>query len=301
MTKLVRWSEDDGGASELERRILRSDRELEPPPGAEALGWTKLSAQLGLPGSLLSAATLEAAAETAPLAPPALAGSSGVTAASKVLVPAATGSFGFLKGVAVGVLFSGALWQAHQWLSSEVPPKQGAAPPGAQAVGVASEPAGRWNVALPVPVAAEDEPVRSSSASAPASNVQASPRSQAPALPPTPSLAPSIVSFGEVSEPLQITAEQGESQLKEEAELLRQARARLRANDLAAAFALLETSRRRFSTTELDQEREALSIELLFRSGQAQAAGVRARAFLAAFPESPHAARLRAFAGSRHP
>jgi len=77
--------------------------------------------------------------------------------------------------------------------------------------------------------------------------------------------------------------------------LLRRARAELQAGSLALAFATLEASRERFATPELAQEREALTIELLYRSGQRAAAGERALAFLARFPESPHAARLRGF------
>jgi outer membrane protein assembly factor BamD (BamD/ComL family) len=104
-----------------------------------------------------------------------------------------------------------------------------------------------------------------------------------------------VATFGESSESEPTSAAQRASQLRQEAQLLRQARARLRAGELAAAFALLETSRQHDSTNELYQEREALSIELLFRSGQAAAANGRARTFLRSFPESPHAARLRTF------
>ena len=46
---------------------------------------------------------------------------------------------------------------------------------------------------------------------------------------------------------------------------------------------------------ELYQEREALMIELLYRSGQVTAAEQRARAFLSHFPESPHAQQIRRF------
>ena len=89
-----------------------------------------------------------------------------------------------------------------------------------------------------------------------------------------------------------------QSRLDEEAALLRQARSELRAGSLAAAFATLEASRAKFSAPELYQEREALLIELLSRSGQREQARERARRFLAGFPESPHAAAVRAFAAS---
>ena len=86
------------------------------------------------------------------------------------------------------------------------------------------------------------------------------------------------------------------SRLKEEAALLRRARSELRAGALSAAFATLEASRQKFTAPELSQEREALAIELLYRSGERTAAAARAREFLARFPGSPHGAAIRAFA-----
>ena len=86
------------------------------------------------------------------------------------------------------------------------------------------------------------------------------------------------------------------SQLQAEAQALRNARAELRSGRLADAFATLEASRRQFSAPELYQEREALMIELLQRSGQVTAARERANAFLSRFPESPHAEQIRRFA-----
>ena len=86
------------------------------------------------------------------------------------------------------------------------------------------------------------------------------------------------------------------SQLKAEARALRGARAALRAGRYNEAFATLEASRRRFSAPELDQEREALTIELLAHGGQHEAATQRAKAFLNRFPDSPHASRVRQFA-----
>ena len=80
--------------------------------------------------------------------------------------------------------------------------------------------------------------------------------------------------------------------------MLLRARAELRAGRLAAAFATLEASREKFSFPELVQEREALLIELLYRSGERASAAEKSRAFLARYPESPHAARLRRLASA---
>jgi hypothetical protein len=84
----------------------------------------------------------------------------------------------------------------------------------------------------------------------------------------------------------------------EEAELVRRAREALRAGEWAAAGHELARAGVRFPQGMLLEEREALAVELLFRTGQRATATVRARAFLAAHPTSAHASRLRAFLGS---
>ena len=87
-----------------------------------------------------------------------------------------------------------------------------------------------------------------------------------------------------------------ESQLRAEAALLHSARAALRAGDVAAAFAALEAARARFPKGALVQEREALVIELLAKSGQREAARASAGTFLKTFPESSLAPRVRELA-----
>jgi outer membrane protein assembly factor BamD (BamD/ComL family) len=75
--------------------------------------------------------------------------------------------------------------------------------------------------------------------------------------------------------------------------VLRDARSRLHSGDLSGAFARLETSRTWFPHGRLVQEREALTVELLFRSGQHGAARQRAQAFVKAFPRSAFAPHMR--------
>jgi hypothetical protein len=86
-----------------------------------------------------------------------------------------------------------------------------------------------------------------------------------------------------------------QSRLEEEAALLRQARAQLRRGQPSAALATMEASRREFAAPELRQEREALTIEILHAGGQHAEAKARGLDFLARYPESPHAARIRSF------
>lgn len=272
MSKIDRLSENDSDASELERSVLRADQGMQPPMGAEAVVWSKLSAELGLPASL-GIAALDATSPTAH-------------------VPAAASSLGFVKGVVVGVLASGALWQGHRWLSAPEPHTN---PPAQQANGPAARPSSSHKADAAPPASVlrqQSDPPRptlppSARAASPVIELQRTTE---------PSGAPSVAGFADENPTAPLSPEQRASRLKEEASLLRQARAQLRAGDLAGASSLLVTSGRRFSMPELYQEREALAIELLYRSGQTAAAITRAQAFLATFPESPHAARLRSFA-----
>lgn len=85
------------------------------------------------------------------------------------------------------------------------------------------------------------------------------------------------------------------SALREESLVLLEARAALRAGNPGSALELLNRARARFPRGALVQEREALTIEALSRSGQPQVAAQRAEAFLRQFPRSPHAADVRRY------
>jgi hypothetical protein len=86
------------------------------------------------------------------------------------------------------------------------------------------------------------------------------------------------------------------SRLAAEGQIVLEARRALRDGDATAALHRLERARRAFADGALVQEREALTIEALHRAGQREAAASRARVFLRAYPGSPHAASVRAFA-----
>ncbi|WP_437972944.1 hypothetical protein WMF11_28395 [Sorangium sp. So ce295] len=86
-----------------------------------------------------------------------------------------------------------------------------------------------------------------------------------------------------------------ESRLREELTLLGDARAALRRGDASGALRIAEQARHRFPGGALAQEREALTIEALWQSGDRAAAAQRASAFLLAYPSSPHVPRLRSF------
>jgi hypothetical protein len=87
-----------------------------------------------------------------------------------------------------------------------------------------------------------------------------------------------------------------ESRMHQEARLVAEARMALRANAAARAAALLAELERDFPDGVLRQEREALAIET--RTGQPRAARERGERFLAAYPGSLHATRVRALIGA---
>jgi hypothetical protein len=76
-----------------------------------------------------------------------------------------------------------------------------------------------------------------------------------------------------------------------EGALLLRARQEL-ASDPASALALTEEAGRRFPDGALAPEREVLAIEALARLGRLPSARARLAAFRAAYPQSPHLARL---------
>jgi hypothetical protein len=121
---------------------------------------------------------------------------------------------------------------------------------------------------------------------------EAEPPSEPEASPP-PSPAPGAEASP--SSPSAITPAERASRLREESRLLSEARDALRRGDSAGALRKLEEARTRFAGGMLGQEREALTIEALYRGGQREAAAARAASFLRAYPLSPHATRVQAF------
>ena len=87
------------------------------------------------------------------------------------------------------------------------------------------------------------------------------------------------------------------SRLAAEGGVVLEARRDLREGRPEDALRLLDAARTEFAAGALVQEREALAIEALSRSGRREAARARAAAFLRAYPGSPHAASVKTFAG----
>jgi len=284
VTTPKRWIDEQSDADDFERALLRSELDVAPPADMETDVLKRVMAVVapvapGIPGG-----------PTVPVAPAA-----GGIAATGALAKSAATLGGLGKGFALGVGVSIAAATGNHFLASNSPASRPvpsstvvlAVPSAAPMVAKPSH-----LVAPPLELPAADSPEQPASRTpldSPSSGVAANPPTvQAPVTEPTPAAA-SVASFPSDGPAL------AASRLKEEAALLRRARAELRAGALAQAFATLEASRRSFTAPELTQEREALAIELLYRSGERTAAATRARDFLARFPESPHAAAVRAF------
>jgi hypothetical protein len=83
------------------------------------------------------------------------------------------------------------------------------------------------------------------------------------------------------------------SQLRVESGELRAARSKLAAGDFQGALADTARLSAQFPHGVLSQEREVVAIDALTGLGEGAAARSRAQAFLARYPDSPYAARLR--------
>jgi hypothetical protein len=284
-----RWLDEASDADGFERSLLASGLDADPPPRAEEEVWQRVLT-----------------AVVPPIGPGPGAGAPGALAAAKGATLTTLGK-GFLLGVAASVAVAGAERVMTPRRASTLEPSASVRPAisGLSIGALAADPDfRRAPTAMASSGASEVLGPRSSQALGasvrPAlSSRAAPPRSpeSAPVLVEPPSgvaAQGSVAAFPLTEAPASVP----KSRLDEEALLLRRARAEVRSGALAAAFATLEASREKFSAPELYQEREALLIELLHRSGQSERARERARAFLRRFPESPHAAAVRAFADS---
>ena len=297
MTHSRRWLDANSDADETERSILRAGLGGDPPRELADAVLSRVLAAVAPPiaPDATSAGGTAATPAAVPLAAPPAAGSAAAAgAAVKVASTFALLSKGFAAGVGVSLAIAGGQhWVSQRQTSappSEIERTTEPRPPGrAPSFGRAqphSSPAVPNEPIAPKPAPAAPEAAEiPKAAAAPRSSVKESALSLLPA---TPAAAAFPSSSGAVSNRA--------SQLQEEAALLKAAREQLRRGALAAAFATLETSRQRFSASELGQEREALTVELLYRSGQRAAAATRARAFLSRYPESPHRDQVREFA-----
>jgi hypothetical protein len=243
----------------LERELLASIHRMDPPSDAQAEGWARLSAQIAavsLVGTVHATAAAASAAQGGLAAAHGAAATSGVSATG--LIPAALKILSSKLAVALAV--SGvAVGASAVWVETHKP----SAPP-------------------PSPVAAQQ-------ALPPVS-------AQLAAALPAPDPALQLVPDSDPGKQSPSADQHRRDMLSAESALITQARAQLRNGDANAAQQLLRTLHQKFPKGMLRQEREVLAIEVLAARGNASAAQQRARAFIAAHPESPHSAQLSRFA-----
>jgi hypothetical protein len=280
-----RWIDSESDADEAERSILRAGLGAEPPPGLEDELFRRVLSVAALPATLEPGALGSAVDPVVPVAG-AVVGPAAVGGTVKAVSTLALLGKGFVAGVGVSV----AVAAGQHWVTREPAPAhllQSVRTTEPRAASSTPRVAAAMpESALPAPAAAaSNAPIDTSEKNAIASRP---PRSSGDPSQKDREPSPRLAQPTAASRPV--------SQLEEEAALLRAARQQLRQGALAAAFASLETSRQRFSAPALEQEREALMIELLYRSGQRAAAAARARAFLQQHVESPHRGQVQKFA-----
>lgn len=298
MTFPKRWLEDDDASSAV-RDVLRAGRKMDPPSGAERAVWLALAGQIGAAGAGGGAAgaggSAGAGSGAAGASTKAAAGAS-LKVASGAGVTAAGG--GVIKAVLIGA-FSGILAvSGYSALEPSAPPSPpaptSAVEPSPAPQKAPSDVAGPTAAPSARPFSAPSSaPAPAAEAREPAPSVTATAAS--PSAAPTTEEAPASAPELGAGTPVPGSPEERESRLREENALLGQARGALRGGDPGRALQILEEARKKFPGGVLGQEREAVAIEALARSGAREAASARAAAFIKAHPSSPHAARLQAF------
>ncbi len=124
-------------------------------------------------------------------------------------------------------------------------------------------------------------------------------RRRAPPRPSAGGLGPGAARAEPLASPRPVEATERETMLREESRLVGEARDALRRGDATGALAQLEQIQARFPGGVLGQEREALTIEALARSGRRAEASARATAFLQAYPTSVLAGRVQCLSWGR--
>ena len=245
--------------SDSVRRLLLVGIEATPPSELGAQVWAGLSAKLPASGS--------------PVGSPQGAGGAGLQGAhlGGLLVKAV------LAAVTLGALVFGVRALRVFDQPAPVAPKLTftVAPPGPQV------PAAAVEVAAPQAAALEAAPAAPSALPVHAANAVRSSKLAAAHAP--------VVAPAEPAEP---------SDASEESRMVAAARDALRAGNSAGALSLLGQAQQRFGGGVLGQEREALTIEALSKSGQRAAAQARGQAFLKNYTNSPYSARIRSIVGA---
>jgi hypothetical protein len=265
----------------LERELLGSIRNVTPPPGAKSKTWDGIAIQaaavaaLGAGGVFVH--TAAASATTGAVAQAAAGGTVSGTTAIGAGVPATVAAAGIAaKAISakavIGVVVAALTVGGGGLLASRKMAEKA--------------------VVAPVVQQAKSEMPRSAPT---AWDTAATIAPCDPAFPTSP--CPQVAVPGPEAP---VRAPDGPRQrnlLPLESRMLTEARAQLRSGDPRAALATLERLQDRSPRGVLVQERDVLTIQILAALGDSAAAGRKAKAFLDAYPNSPHAPQVRRFAG----
>ncbi len=302
MSAPKRWLDEGGGATRGERDLLRLGASHEPPAAAKDAVWTALLAQIPLvpPGSGSGGGGGAPGVGGTKLAAGAKAAGAAGAASGGAAVAGAVGG-GLLKSALIGAGSAVALIATYTVVIPATAPPLPA--PTTIETAMATDPAVRTappgeNRQRAAPVAiARSTPEITGSAATPDSTPPGaqSPAASADARAPVAAPGSSRDSRGPLGSAGAPPMDR-ETRLLEESRRLAEARDALRRGDASGALSQLTELQRAVPGGILGQEREALAIEALAKSGRSSEAQARARAFLQAYPQSPHAARVEAFA-----
>jgi hypothetical protein len=264
MSDPKRYLSTTGDEHGIERSLLRGLRDVAAPPHAKAETWTRLQTQLAATAVVTAGAV---AAQSVGGAAPGSAAGAGV-----VSTPTGLATSGVLRTVAIklglGVLVAGSMTV------------------GAVAL---------WPRATPVMTSRTMAPARSVPAPVVAPRAP-DPRTLPAPVTENPGAAPIAQPDSRPTRPRRPEAVITPDPLSVEAAMITRARAQLRGGDAPAALSTLSRLRSRARNGALAQERELLTIQALSALGQTEAARRRARAFVASYPDSPHASLVRGIA-----
>ena len=322
-----RWIDEGGSATPLERDLLKSALSVEPPPTAREQVWAAVLANLPPPVVPFGRPDSEAPRASEP--------AGGQTAGVKAATASKAAAVGILKSALVGLSGALAFLATYSVIAPALRSAPTAPVPAVIASPAASSPASRRVLGGPARGLTASIPDKGPAQGAAAGNppppldaraasvtagspVGASVTAGSPvgAPSPEPVVAPPssadhrATSMGETPKPPAQPVTMGETpkppaqpvgsveratMLREESRQVSEARDALRRGDAPGALVQLEQIRGRFPGGLLVQEREALTIEALARSGRRSDASARAAAFLQAYPTSMLAERVQTF------
>jgi hypothetical protein len=261
MSDPLRLLDDASELSDEERRLLVAGRAMAPPAVLSAGLWAGLSTKLPQSAANAAGAQGGGAAQGGLASGGAAQGSGlGLLIVKAVLVVSALGAL---------AVVGDAWWRAH---AAENAPRA--------VQRVADQVTPPTVSELPSPSALNVPPTEPSLSSVTPSNL--------------PMHAPSSLHAPKPSAP----APTASSDAREESRVVAAARDALHSGDSAGALNLLAQARQRFGNGVLGQEREALLIEALAKSGQGAAARAHGQAFLKNYANSPYAARVQQIVGA---